>query len=143
MSVSPKVGYGIKFFYGSADTSTSATATTEIVGVQDLTPSKEKGTKVTVKYHGAPGDRAVQIPGPLTEDDDIKVTLVYDAAGYTTVKSLLNTNQTYKTKYSDFSSDTFQGFIYEIGKVTPLEKEMVYEVTLAVSGAIAFATATV
>lgn len=138
----PVIGYGVQFFYGAATTATTVTATTEITGLQDFTPSTEKGTKVVVKYHNAPGDRAVMLPGPLTENDDAKAAFVYDSAGYIALKGLLNSPQSFKIKYSDYSSDTFQGFIYEVGKPTPLEKEMVIEVTLAVSGAITFATAT-
>ncbi len=138
----PVIGYGVHFYYGPATTATTVTATTEITGLQDFTPSAEKGTKVVVKYHNAPGNRAVTLPGPLVENDDAKATFVYDATHYATLKGLLNTPQSFKVKYSDYSTDTFQGFIYEVGKPTPMEKEMGVEVTLAVSGTIVFATAT-
>jgi hypothetical protein len=137
-----QIGYGVQFFYGDATTATSVTATTEITKLQDFVPATEKGAKVVVKYHNAPGDRAVMIPGPLVENDDAKATFVYASAEYIVLKGLINTPKSFKIKYSDFSTDTFQGFIYEVGKPTPLESEMQVEVTLAVSGEIVFATAT-
>ena len=138
-----QIGYGVQFFYGASATAVSSvTATTEITGLQDFVPSTEKGTKVVIKYHNAPGDRAEMIPGPLTENDDAKATFVYSAENFTSLKGMINLPKSFKIKYSDFSTDTFQGFIYEVGKPTPLESEMQVEVTLAVSGEIVFATAT-
>lgn len=137
------VGYGLKFYYGSADTSTNAVATTEIARIKDFTPGKERGTVITVKYHNLPGNRAEKIVGPLVDTDDIQLTFNYDTAGYTTVRSLQNEPKTYMIKYPDFSTETFQGVIYEVGQPTsPQEEEMTFDVTLAISGDITFATAT-
>src|SRR5690349_4234696 len=127
------IGYGVKFFHGDSDP-----AATEVTEVQDITPPALKGAKVQVKAHNLTNNRVVNLLNPLSEWEDCKVSFVYSAAKYSTLSGLMGATKYFKIEYSDGASETFEGFIVDLAKSAPLEKEMTIEATIAVASDVEF-----
>ena len=126
-----QIGYGVTFEY-----STDGNSWTEVEGVFDVTPPAFKGKKVQIKYHNIANDAIRNRPNPLHEWDDAKFVFTYSYANYAALLALKSLDRYYRINYSDSSRDTWQGFIYEVSKPTPLEEEMKFEVTLAIDGEV-------
>jgi len=128
------VGYGVKFYHGTA----GAAAATEITGVQDVTPPETTATTKKVKYHNIANDTAETLVSPIKETGGLTVSFIYAKAAYATLAAMVGTTISFKLEYSDAATDAGDCVVKSCTKTAPIEDEMTMTIVLEATGAITF-----
>jgi hypothetical protein len=116
------LGYGAKLYYGTA----GATATTELTLIMDISGPKVTAAKIDETTHTqtvGEENYTRQAPG-LKTSDDISMDILYACTQSATLFSLVGVEHSFKILYPDTSYDSFDGFISEAGKETPVKENM-------------------
>ena len=136
MSTAASIGYGYTIGYSA----TSGGTYTNLAEVLDVKPGKKTGAKVEVLSNTSANFYPDKIPGVKSEGDwDVK--LVYAAGGRAAIDALFMVPQYFKfIRPNGTTTQTFFGFICEIGDEVPLKEAMTVDIKIAVSQNVVFAS---